>query len=123
MVIRNQILPEYVVDTIYFVIKFFVYQLSTKSGFLFWIYSSASFDSYACPRATRKKIMKMIKNDMVFCYQNCSDLLWDKIVLVKIFWNSRLKAENLQKAIHFVNSVCTIFSLWNKEPSHQTFPS
>ena len=27
MVIRNQILPEYVVDTIYFVIKFFVYQL------------------------------------------------------------------------------------------------
>ena len=36
---------------------------------------------------------------MVFCYQNCSDLLWEKIVLVieKNFWNSRLKAENLQK--------------------------
>ena len=35
---------------------------------------------------------------MVFCYQNCSDLLWEKIVLVieKNFWNSRLKAENLQ---------------------------
>ena len=35
---------------------------------------------------------------MVFCYQNCHDLLWDKIVLVikKTFWNSRLKAENLQ---------------------------
>ena len=34
---------------------------------------------------------------MVFCYQTCSDLLWEKIVLVveKIFWNSRLKAENL----------------------------
>ena len=32
---------------------------------------------------------------MVFC----SDLLWEKIVLVieKNFWNSRLKAENLQK--------------------------
>jgi hypothetical protein len=29
---------------------------------------------------------------------NCSDLLWEKIVLVieKNFWNSRLKAENLQ---------------------------
>ena len=28
---------------------------------------------------------------MVFCYQNCSDLLWEKIVLVieKNFWNSR----------------------------------
>ena len=36
--------------------------------------------------------------EMVFCYQNCSDLLWEKIVLVieKNFWNSRLKAENLQ---------------------------
>ena len=29
---------------------------------------------------------------MVFCYQNCSDLLWEKIVQVikKNFWNSRL---------------------------------
>ena len=28
--------------------------------------------------------------EMVFCYQNCSDLLWDKIVLVieKNVWNS-----------------------------------
>ena len=32
---------------------------------------------------------------MVFCYQNCSDLLWEKIVLVieKNFWNSRLSQE------------------------------
>ena len=36
--------------------------------------------------------------EMVFCYQNCSDLLWEKMVLVieKNFWNSRLKEENLQ---------------------------
>ena len=35
--------------------------------------------------------------DLVFCYQNCSDLLWEKIVLVieKNFWNSRLKDQNL----------------------------
>ena len=35
---------------------------------------------------------------IVFCYQNCSDLLWAKIVLVieKNFWNSRLQAKNLQ---------------------------
>ena len=34
---------------------------------------------------------------MVFCFQNCSDLLWEKIVLMieKHFWNSGLKAENL----------------------------
>ena len=37
--------------------------------------------------------------EMVLCYQNCFDLLWEKIDLVieKNFWNSRLKAENLQK--------------------------
>ena len=31
--------------------------------------------------------------------QNCSDLLWEKILLViqKNIWNSRLKAENLKK--------------------------
>ena len=36
---------------------------------------------------------------MVFSYQNCSDLLWEKIVLVieKNFWNSRLKAANFLK--------------------------
>ena len=35
---------------------------------------------------------------LVFCYQNYSDLLWEKNVLVikKNFWNSRLKVENLQ---------------------------
>ena len=36
---------------------------------------------------------------MVSCYQNCSDLLWEKIVqgIEKKFWNSKLKAENFQK--------------------------
>ena len=35
---------------------------------------------------------------IVLCYQNCSDVLWEKIILVieKNFWNSRLKAENLK---------------------------
>jgi hypothetical protein len=29
----------------------------------------------------------------------------------------------LLKLIHFVNSVCTTFTLWKRDPSHQTFPS
>ena len=44
-------------------------------------------------------LKKILHNEaMVFCYQNCSDLLWEKNVLVieKNFWNLRLKAENLQ---------------------------
>ena len=47
-------------------------------------------------RAIIKKIMFFKK--LVFCYQNCSDLLWEKIVLVteKNFWKSRMKAENFQ---------------------------
>ena len=31
--------------------------------------------------------------------------------------------KQILKAIHFVNSVCTIFSLWKQDPPHQTFPS
>ena len=45
--------------------------------------------------------------EMAFCYKNCSDLLWEKIILVieKISWNSRLKAENLQNCWdHWNNS-------------------
>ena len=48
---------------------------------------------------------------MVFCYQNCSDLLWEKNVLVieKNFWNSRLKAENLQ---NFWDHLNNLFKQW-----------
>ena len=53
---------------------------------------------------TRKLIHFLQQGKMVFfvgngiCVQNCSDLLWEKIVLVieKNFWNLRLKAENWQ---------------------------
>ena len=44
--------------------------------------------------------------------------------MYKISWwyfLSLIKTE--LKAIHFVNSVCTIFSLWKKDHPHQTFPS
>ena len=55
---------------------------------------------------------------MVFCYRNCYDLLWEKIVvvIVKNFKNSRLKVENLQNVWDHYNNlfkqwkVMTIFS-------------
>ena len=51
---------------------------------------------------------------MVFCYQNCSDLLWEKIVLVieKFFWNSRLKA--ICKKFEITRTICS-----NSERSEQ----
>ena len=47
---------------------------------------------------------RMKKNpwkSMVFCYQNCSDLLWEKNVLVikENFWNSRLRLRSLEQFI------------------------
>ena len=47
---------------------------------------------------------------MVFCFQNCSDLLWEKIVLVieKIFSNSRLGwefAKILRSREQFIQTV------------------
>ena len=43
----------------------------------------------------------------VFCFPNCSDLHWEKIVLVidKIFWNSRLRAENSQ--VFWDQTICS----------------
>ena len=59
------------------------------SGRISWIIKQSNF----------AEILERALAEMVFCYQNCSDLLWEKIVLVieKNFWNSRPKAENLQK--------------------------
>ena len=57
-------------------------------------------------------IFYLVKSsEMVFCYQNCSDLLWEKIVLVikKKIWNSRLKAENFQKFWDHLNN---LFKQW-----------
>ena len=48
---------------------------------------------------------------MVLCYQNCSNLLWEKNVLVieKNFWNSRLKAKNFQNLWDHSNN---LFKQW-----------
>ena len=50
--------------------------------------------------------------EMVFCYQNCSDPLWEKNILVikKNFWNSKLKAENLQNVWDHKNN---LFEQWS----------
>ena len=60
----------------------------------------------------RKKIKIALPNTkathtMVFCYENCSDILWEKSVLVieKNFWNSRLKAKILRSLEQFVQTV------------------
>ena len=53
--------------------------------------------------------VSFFSTDMVFCYQNCLDQLWEKIVLVIDFWNSRLKAENLQKFWDHLNN---LFKQW-----------
>ena len=69
------------------------------------IFISAKWSSNAIPTCTWQLDTTFIGtavwclgHEMVFCYQNCFDLLWEKIVLLieKNFWNSRLKAENLQ---------------------------
>ena len=48
--------------------------------------------------------------EMVFCFQNCSDLMWEKniIVIKKNIWNSRPKAENLQTFESVDKSIGTV---------------
>ena len=74
-----------------------------KSGFNNW---------YLIKKIWSTFWMGSLENEkMLFCYQNCSDLLWEKIVLVieKNFWNSRLKAENFQKFWDHLNN---LFKQW-----------
>ena len=54
---------------------------------------------------------------MVFCYQNCSDLLWEKIVLVieKNFW--KFKAEGWV----FANFLRSLKNYFNSERLEQLF--
>ena len=54
--------------------------------------------------------------EMVFCYQNCSDLLWEKNVLViqRKKRNSRLKAENVQ---NFWDHQNNLFKQWKVRTS------
>ena len=67
-----------------------------------WVVSFFSFNIFFC---------EMTKSQsMVFCYQNCSDLLWEKIVLVieKNFRNSRLS----QELAKFLRSLNNLFKQW-----------
>ena len=54
--------------------------------------------------------------DLVFCFQNCSDLLWEKKI-EKNFWTSRLKAENLQKNWDHLNN---LFEEWKVRTIFET---
>ena len=58
-----------------------------------------------------KPNVKWLKVRIVFCYQNLSDLLWEKNVVVidKFFWNLRLMAENLKMSWDHDNN---LFKQW-----------
>ena len=63
-------------------------------------------------------LWSLVCGGMVFCYQNCSDLLWEKIVLVieKNFWNSRL---NLFMITYFWGTLNFSFCFFSKMKQKQ----
>ena len=44
-----------------------------------------------------KSDMYMTAGEMVFCYQNCSDLLWEKIAIQEKLLKFEAEGQNLQK--------------------------
>ena len=83
-------------------VQFFLLLLVTTKATIFFL------DLLSRTVSNRKKVKK---KNLVFCYQNCSYLLWEKIVLVieNFFWNSRLKAANLQ---NFWDRYNNFFKRW-----------
>ena len=59
--------------------------------------------------------MYAIHGEMVFCHENCSDLLWEKIILeIKIFFaKSRLKAKNL--LLFWLTSLKQFIEQWKSQ--------
>ena len=78
----------------------------------------APFQNHSFFPSIRPKYVKALKAFqmviLVFCYQNCSDLLWEKIVqmIKKNIWNLRLEAENLQEVWDHLNN---LFKQWKVE--------
>jgi hypothetical protein len=61
---------------------------------------------------------------MVFCCQNCSDLLWKKFVLAneKNFWNSRLKAEKFWDHYNNLFKSCKVRTIFGNRTLIQLVP-
>ena len=107
-----------------FVIHYYVWNKIHKSHMtIFWAGSiqmipflmQTFFFSYKviCVISASRFLKRSLMNGI---YQNCSDVLWEKIVLVieKTFWNSRLKAEKLQKILkqEFFLFYCAFHSIF-----------
>ena len=110
--------------------KFYKHKQDCLKNILFLLLSSTKLKVFSSRKSFKKRsqifelrprpwtifsqyIVPALKNweKLAFCYQNCFDLLWEKIVLVfeKKFWNSRLKAKNLQ---NFWGHLNNLFKQW-----------
>ena len=71
----------------------------------------STFPVYEFSNVLNKTVI-YVTLELVFCYQNCSDLLWEKIVLVieKNIWNSRLKF--LRSLEQFIQTVKGQSNFW-----------
>ena len=100
LILQNQYLPNFILfeflktSSMHYKVQ---RDLEVKAFFLGPYFRSGSNLASSCLQLKIYGIL--LRKGMVFCYQNCSGLVWEKIVPVieKNFWNSRLKAENFQK--------------------------
>ena len=78
-------------------IKIYFWQLMLVGGPVWLAVTSCAMkiDLFKFPFLLKIKSMLLLFWDLVFSYQNCSDLLWEKIDQEN-FWNSRLKGKNVQ---------------------------
>ena len=51
------------------------------------------------------------KHIMVFCFENCPDLLWEKIVIMKNFWKFKAKSERSEQFLEHKNFLSCYWSL------------
>ena len=96
------------------IVYIFIFISNSAINCTIWVNCKRTSMVLQCLDETSKRfwpLFESIEEEMVFCYQNFSDLLREKVVLVieKNFWFSRLKAKNLQNLRDHENN---LFQQW-----------
>ena len=94
--------------------------LEPYNKFITCFYESWIYETWICSMKflVCLDLFERIKIDykipiLISCYQNCFDILWERIVLVieKIFWNSRLR---ICKMFEITRTICSNCERWEQ---------
>ena len=80
-------MQHFVVSDLHKGVKIFAFFGGSRAGLIELQNTKLEKKENGMKKKTAAYGSKDYETEMVFCYKNCSDLLWEKIVLVIEFWD------------------------------------